>query len=135
MTGSHRTYRWYPLASARMLASLIGIMTFGTPQVVAAQTGSADVCEAARNFAAADLEVGRVATASQQEQLAAQEAWHEALAALAEQLPAGEARSAAETLHGAQTVASNEDWTEEQANAYKVLGQDLEERCNVQLQR
>lgn len=135
MTPDHSTHRRHPLAWAWILASLICIMAFNDPQVAAAQTGSADVCEAAQKFAAADLEVGRVATASREEQLAAQQAWHAALAALADQLPAGNARSAAETLHGAQTVTSDKAWTEGQANAYKVLSQDLERRCNIQLQR
>lgn len=93
MKRSDKTCRWNPLASSWILAGLIGVMTFGFPQIVAAQTGSTDVCEAAQKFAAADQEVDRVATASQQEQLAVQEAWHGARAALARQLPAGEARS------------------------------------------
>ncbi|MGH7573531.1 MAG: hypothetical protein ACREM1_00130 [Longimicrobiales bacterium] len=134
MTPSETNYRRNPLAAAWILAGVICVMAFH-PQLAAAQTGSADVCGAAKDFAAADLEVGRVATASYDEQVAVQEAWHKALAALAEKLPAGEARSAAETLRGAKTVTSNEEWTEEQSNAYSVLSQDLEQRCNIQLDR
>lgn len=59
MTPSHMNYRRNPLASAWILAGLICIMAFNDPHVAAAQTGSADVCDAAQNFAAADLEVGR----------------------------------------------------------------------------
>lgn len=132
MTGRHGMYRW-PLTSAWILAGLIGIMAFGNPQVVAAQTGSTETCEAAQNFAEADRDVDKFATGSYQEQLAAQEAWHEARGQLAKQLPAGEARSAAETLHDAKTVTSDEDWSQEHSNAYETLSKHLEKRCSVQL--
>lgn len=132
MKGSHGMYRW-PLTSVWILAGLIGVMAFGNPQVVAAQNGSADVCDAALSFAQADQAVDRFATGSYQEQLAAQEAWHESRAALAKQLPPGEAKSAAETLHDAKTVAGDEEWSEEHKKAYQKLGKHLDERCNVQL--
>ncbi|MQA92809.1 MAG: hypothetical protein GEU90_21735 [Gemmatimonas sp.] len=98
-----------------------------------AQTGSADICEVAQSFAEADRATDRVATASHEQQHAAQQAWREALGALAEQLPAGAARSAAETLRGAQTVVSDEPWTEEQETAHSVLAQDLKQRCDIEL--
>lgn len=135
MTGSHRMYRWHPLNPAWILAGMIGVMAFANPQAVAAQSGSAGTCDAAQNFAEADREVDRVATKSHQEQLAAQDAWHEARGTLAKQLPAGEARSAAETLHDAKTTTSDEEWSEEHSNAYETLSKHLAERCNVHIDR
>lgn len=135
MTVSHKTYRRRAFSPAWVLAGLIGLVMFGNPQVVAAQTESAELCDAAQNFAAADMEVDRVATGSYEEQLAVQKAWHTALAALTEQLPAGEARSAAEALRGAKTTVSDEEWNEKQLNAYQVLSRYLAHRCKIQLAR
>ncbi|MGH7577916.1 MAG: hypothetical protein ACREM1_22700 [Longimicrobiales bacterium] len=136
MMSSDQTHPRRPLASAWILAGLIGVTTFAETQVVAAQTGSHEqLCEVAESFAAADRETIRVAKANREQQLAAQETWHQALAALADVLPAGDARSAAEVLRGAQTVASDEPWTGGQEKAYRVLAGHLEEHCNIELPR
>ena len=54
MTRGHRTNRRDPLVFAWIFAGSSCIIAFSNPQVVAAQTGSADVCEAAQRFAEAD---------------------------------------------------------------------------------
>lgn len=136
MKPRYRTHHRHAPASPWILAGLIAVTAIADPQIVTAQqTSSPDVCEAAERFAAADRATIKVAKASREEQLAAQETWHQALAALADQLPAGDARSAAETLRGAQTVASYDPWTEGQERAYRVLASDLEQRCNIELPR
>lgn len=100
----HSAHHRRPLAFGLTLAGLVCIAAIGGPNFAAAQTAASDLCDVAKSFDAADRETIRVAMASRDEQLAAQETWHQALAALAEALPAGDVRTAAETLRGAQTV-------------------------------